>query len=145
MFLFALYILDISKLEMSCALRMSLKNSRRCFGGFFCVSKCGWKPYIKFCGAAVLQFPSLHILIFNFWRRKHEPTFLVFSGKQEDWDIFEMLLNSLPSQVRRGLLIVLWYSRCKDDSCIDILNFYFAVLKLLLTPVKLFWVWFLPA
>lgn len=36
---------------------------------------------MKLCGSADLQFPNLHILILNFWRRKHEPTFFVFSGK----------------------------------------------------------------
>lgn len=40
------------------------------------------EPYMKLCGGAVLQFPRLQILIFNFWRRKHEPTFLVSSGKK---------------------------------------------------------------
>lgn len=37
---------------------------------------------MKLCGGALLHFPSLHILILNFWRRKYEPAFLVFSGKQ---------------------------------------------------------------
>lgn len=129
---------------MSCALqsvRMSLKSSRRCFWGFFCVFKCdsGWNLTWNF---VVVQFYSFPVSIFSSLTSEGESMnqlswcFQESSWGQEDWDIFEMLLKSLPSQVRRGLLIAVWYSWCKDDSCIDILNFYFTVLKLPLTPVK---------
>lgn len=41
-----------------------------------------------------------------------------------------------PSWIKRGLLIGIWYSWCKDDLCIGILNFYFTALKLTVTPME---------
>lgn len=43
----------------------------------------------------------------------------------------------LPFWTKRGLLIDSWYSWCRDDLCIGILNFYFTYLKLTVTPVEL--------
>lgn len=145
MSVFALYLLDISKLELSCALqsvRMSLKSSRRwVFWVFFCVFKCDSTWYLRW-NLVVVQFYIFPVSIFSSLTSEGESMnwlswcFQESNWGQEGWDIFEMLLNSLTSQVRRGLLIAVWYSWCKDDSCIGILNFYFTVLILPLTPVK---------
>lgn len=42
----------------------------------------------------------------------------------------------LPSWIKRGLLIDIWYSWCKDYVCIGILSFYSTVLKQTVTPME---------